>query len=267
MTPKPNELITVPKIGVLKICTPTLPSINVFGPPHSKNDDDSTTKGKTIIVTATTDSVELTINNTKRTYAVTPNKPTKVVIDDEITSLSEFAKGIKTITALDLSKLKITNAISLSNAFDGCSKLASLLLPNVKANYVQSAFRDMSDITSLDASKVDISDATSVHTVFSGMSKLTTLDISTWDFSSVNNNFSWINNCNSLEDLKFGYNLKISTSFNGRPLTHESALSVINGLAEVTTAQTLTFKSTTYNTLTDEEIALATSKGWTVVSA
>lgn len=41
---------------------------------------------------------------------------------------------------------------------------------------------------------------------------------------------------------------------------------LINGLANVTTAKTITFKTSTYNTLTEEQKAVATSKGWTIAS-
>ena len=48
-------------------------------------------------------------------------------------------------------------------------------------------------------------------------------------------------------------------------LDNASAMVFINGLAEVTTTKNITFSRTTYDTLTDEQIAVATSKGWNVV--
>lgn len=50
------------------------------------------------------------------------------------------------------------------------------------------------------------------------------------------------------------------------PLTHDSAMVFLNGLNTVTGTKTITFKSTTYGTLTEAEIAAATAKGWTVAS-
>ena len=41
---------------------------------------------------------------------------------------------------------------------------------------------------------------------------------------------------------------------------------LMNGLNTVTETKTITFKSTTYKTLTEVEIAAATAKGWTVAS-
>lgn len=60
----------------------------------------------------------------------------------------------------------------------------------------------------------------------------------------------------------------ISTSIDLQhsPLTHDSAMVLMNGLNTVTETKTITFKSTTYETLTEVEIAAATAKGWTVAS-
>lgn len=46
--------------------------------------------------------------------------------------------------------------------------------------------------------------------------------------------------------------IKMDLSLNVSPLTNESAMIFINGLATVDKAKTITFKATTYNTLTDE---------------
>lgn len=48
------------------------------------------------------------------------------------------------------------------------------------------------------------------------------------------------------------------------PLTAQSAMVFINGLAEVEETKTLRLSATTYDALTPEQIAIATSKGWTV---
>ena len=74
--------------------------------------------------------------------------------------------------------------------------------------------------------------------------------------------------CNKLTTIT-GPITGISTNINLRynPLTHDSAMVFMNGLNTVTGTKTITFKSTTYKTLTKAEIAAATAKGWTVKSA
>ena len=51
------------------------------------------------------------------------------------------------------------------------------------------------------------------------------------------------------------------------PLSHDSALVLINGLSTTTANLIIRFKASTYNTLTADDIAIATEKGWTVASA
>lgn len=48
-------------------------------------------------------------------------------------------------------------------------------------------------------------------------------------------------------------------------LTNDSVMVFINGLAEVEDVKTIQLNQTTYDTLTEEQIALATSKGWSVI--
>ena len=93
---------------------------------------------------------------------------------------------------------------------------------------------------------------------------LLTLDLSNFDTSAVTSMGSMFSSCRGLTNLEFGHGCKTSISFSYSPLTNTSAMSVINGLDEVSATHTVTFKATTYDTLTEEQIALATSKGWTV---
>lgn len=70
-------------------------------------------------------------------------------------------------------------------------------------------------------------------------------------------------------DLKVMEGLSVSSYLNNRPLslTRKSLRAVINGLADLTgqTAQTLTLGATLLAKLTEEDIAIATNKNWTIV--
>lgn len=59
------------------------------------------------------------------------------------------------------------------------------------------------------------------------------------------------------------YNVNVSDP----PLSHDSAMVLINGLSPTTANLRITFKASTYNTFTADDIAIATAKGWNVVSA
>lgn len=77
--------------------------------------------------------------------------------------------------------------------------------------------------------------------------------------------FSW--QCYSLTTILGSVsNIKVNISFRDSPLTRDSALVIINGLADLTGSdtQTVTFSSTTKALLTEEDKNLITSKNWTL---
>ena len=87
------------------------------------------------------------------------------------------------------------------------------------------------------------------------------------DFSSVTNSTytsQCFDRCNALTNVSFVEgSIKVSISFpHSSLLSAESVQSIINGLATVTTAQTLTLNSAIV--LTDEQKATINAKGWTL---
>ena len=231
--------------------------------------DDGIVPGRTIIVTSTTDSVDISINGVKKTYAVTPDVPSRIVIEeDRITSLEEMFYGNKNIVYVDFSELDTSNVTSMYRVLRDCSSLTGLNMVDIdvsKCGTFYGAFWRL-PVSSLDLSHWELAPKTDMSYIFTNAT-FKTLDISSFDFGRVTGTTNIFAGCVNLTNLKFGYNNTRSINFSSCPLTHESALSVIEGLAEVDTAQTVTFKATTYGTLTEGEIALATSRGWSVVSA
>jgi hypothetical protein len=84
------------------------------------------------------------------------------------------------------------------------------------------------------------------------------------DFSSATKNTNMFYNCYNLEEVTFAPNtLSLSMLLNtSSKLTAESVQSIIDGLATVTTAQTLTLNKAI--ALTDEQKATINAKGWTL---
>lgn len=85
------------------------------------------------------------------------------------------------------------------------------------------------------------------------------------DFSKVTNTFLCFNLCRALKNIKFfAETIRNSLSFESSDkLTAESVQSIIDGLATVTTAQTITFHRDI--ALTDEQKQTINEKGWTLV--
>jgi hypothetical protein len=62
-----------------------------------------------------------------------------------------------------------------------------------------------------------------------------------------------------------GANIAVNHGYNEcLKLTHQSLLNILNTLPTVTASRTITLGPTNILKLTDEEIAIATAKGWTV---
>ena len=132
---------------------------------------------------------------------------------------------------------------------------------------MRNMFSYCSMLTSLDLSNFDTSSVTNMAYMFNYCSGLTSLDLSNFDTSNVTNMKWMFSFCSKLTTIT-GPITGISTSIDLQhsPLTHDSAMVLMNGLNTVTETKTITFKSTTYETLTEVEIAAATAKGWTVAS-
>lgn len=98
---------------------------------------------------------------------------------------------------------------------------------------------------------------------FSGCTALKKID-GVLDFSSATNVQYMFSNCNSLEEMRFEPNtLSLSISLaNSSKLTSGSVQSIIDGLATVTTAQTLTFNASVK--ILQSQVDSANAKGWTV---
>lgn len=140
------------------------------------------------------------------------------------------------------------NGLSFSSMFSGCSNLLKINCKGWSSEGV-----------------------TSIYEVFSNSPKLTTLYNLNWDLGSVDSTKEFwptvdaFYKCESLENVSGVIsNLKENLSLKQSPLTVESAMVFINGVVDVEATRTLTFSTSTFEQLSEEQIAVATSKGWTV---
>ena len=73
--------------------------------------------------------------------------------------------------------------------------------------------------------------------------------------------------CESLADFNANRIIGDLSFHSSRKLTQESVNNVLNALADGVTGKEITFASTQYNYITEEQKAAATAKGWTIKSA
>ena len=229
--------------------------------------------------------IEYTVNNTStqalnggsssykyglpRIYSSTTSYDFTGYEDIEITLLDGTITTDVTTTCDQVAKVKLwypesTVAIKFygSSSYKPVVKTVNYCKTDNFTNMNQ-MFRDCNKLTELDLSNFDTSNVTTMGNMFYNCNKLTSLDLSNFDTSNVTNMDGMFYSCSRLTSLQspvfYG-----SVSFDYSPLNLESALDIINKLATVETTKTLDLSSTTLALLSNEQIAIATNKGWTL---
>lgn len=156
--------------------------------------------------------------------------------------------------------LNTSNATNVDSMFYKCAKLKNIP-PYDFSNVtnMHGTFQLCPDITSIPY--LDTHNVTDIRFCFSNCTMLKSVPL--LDFSNVTSADMAFSSCTSLKNVGGFIGLKTDISFIDSPLTHDSALNIIDNLA-VSTGHIVKFKKSTFNTLTPAEIAKATSKGWTI---
>ena len=153
-------------------------------------------------------------------------------------------KLLSYLTKIDLSGWDTSNITNMGKMFSECYLL-----------------------TSLDLSGFDTSMVTNMSNMFNGCESLESLDMSGFDTSKVTNMNNMFKNCSKLSNLTLGTDWASNSSISSFdlsscPLTHESAVDVINKLATRKNSPVITFSEQVE--LYQSEIDIATNKGWSV---
>ena len=211
----------------------------------------------------------------------------------KVTDMLGMFEGCNNLTSLDVSNFDTSNVESMLGMFEGCNNLTSLDVSNFDTSNVESMsimFSSCRNLTSLDLSSFNTSKVTDMSLMFLGNWNLTSLDLSSFNTSNVVDMHYMFSYDSELIDLYMNFDVRLNKNFtdifsgcnkltnvvgkfegtkdnlylSSCPLTAQSAMVFINGLATVTEQRTLSLSATTYDSLTPEQIAIATSKGWTV---
>ena len=188
----------------------------------------------------------------------------------KVSNMSDMFSNCPSLKSLDLSNFDTRNVTNISYMFAQCTSLTSLDFSNwdtSKVNSMYFMFNECSSLTSLDLSNFDTSNVTDLMYLFRNCSSLTSLDLSNWDTSKVSNMSDMFSNCSKLSNLTLGNDWASNSSISSfdlsySPLTHESAVDVINKLATRSNSPVITFSNQVG--LYQSEIDVATNKGWSV---
>lgn len=219
--------------------------------------------------------------------------------DNPITSVYGLLEGCNKIEEVDLSKIDLSNATSFRATFKNCYKLKKVNFGKYKTigvTWLGGLFEGCSSMETIDTSFIDATNTSNLSYMFQGCTSLKNLDLSKME-TPVGSDFNHMfNKCTNLVSLSINLNLT-KTTVNSRiknmftecdsltnvygniqgiqislsladssKLTQNSCMIFINGLVEAT-KQSLTFHADAYDRLSEEQLAVATTKGWSVVKA
>ena len=214
-------------------------------------------------ITKFTDLIFL-FNNCSSLHSIPPLNTSNAT---DMNSMFYGCKILKTIPQLDTSM--VTN---MKNMFNYCETLTTI--PQLDTSNVNNMYQLFYNCTSLTTiPQLDTSKVTNIYAMFYGCTSLTSLPL--LDVSSVTNIgiFLGYSTISTLTDLGGFKNLKIDWNDGSGlarlpNLTYQSVMNVINNLydfrsnGDTTTTRTLKLHANSLKLLTDDDKALATSKGW-----
>ena len=176
------------------------------------------------------------------------------------------------LTSLDLSSFDTSKVTNMNSMFSGCSLLTSLDLRSFNTSNVMSMsymFSGCSSLTSLDLSSFDTHNVTNIWSMFSDCTSLISLDLSNSDMSKVTNSYTIFYRCSKLQTITKGSfkNLKFSLDLSSCVvLSKQSVVDLFDSIGIANGVAKITLASAVYSQLSEDEIKVATDKGWTVAS-
>lgn len=190
----------------------------------------------------------------------------------KVKKMTYMFQSCKLLTSIPL--LDTSNVTDMSYMLSVCPSLTHIpQLDTSKVTNMGSMFSSCTSLTTIPP--IDTSNVTNMSSMFGSCTKLQSLPL--LDCSSVTNisAFFGYSNINTLTELGGFKNLKTSWtgygSLNALPnLTYESVMNIINNLydfrgnGDTSTTRTIQFNANSKALLSDEDIALATNKGWVI---
>lgn len=182
---------------------------------------------------------------------------------------------------LNLEGIDTSNVTSMESMFSHTTNLPHLNLNPLRTEKVRS-FYNMFEFASnlekdgtLDLSSFNTPSLINISFMFNNTKirelKFNTLDLSNVSSTSKTTPLAFVNNCSNLVTISGNIIFPVDAvntqplNFNSCPLDNKTAYSIINSLKKTTIEDRyISFSETTYKTLTQDQIKVATDKGWTV---
>lgn len=201
----------------------------------------------------------------------------------EVTNMSNMFNNCQNLISLDSSTWDTSKVTDMDYMFNNCQKLSEIKgiesWDTSKVTRMDYMFYSCQNLTSLDVSGWDTSKVTDMNYMFSYCKKLSTLSTIKADNLKISSYGSPFGANDNTILSSWGGFINLKNSWNGTycvdkltALSHQSLVNIINGLYDFvgngvtpTSSQgIIKFGSTHLARLTEEEIAIATNKGWTL---
>lgn len=191
----------------------------------------------------------------------------------KVTDFTQAFSLMHNLETIDLSKWDTSNVVNFFAMFDEGYKIKTLDVSNWNtrsAKNMEWIFCRCSSLTTLDVSNWDTSNVTNMLSMFNECTSLTTLDVSNWDMTNVENVQKMFNSDRKLSVIKCDGlklpNIELSKiGLNVSPLTVDSIVGLLNALPQSDKGYSFQIGSDNIAKLSDEQKAIATDKGWTLI--
>lgn len=177
-----------------------------------------------------------------------------------------YTFGNTTVPTIDTSGWDTSNLSTLISTFNS-SKIIEVPKMNTSNVYnFDNAFQYCRELK--ECKELDTSNATTIAALFYGCEKLRDLceiDATNWRPSYISQYNGPVNDCKSLRNFGGLKNVSVDVYVGAsKILSYESVLNIINGLADGVSGKTLYLAQDCVNLLSDDDIAIATNKGWSI---
>ena len=177
----------------------------------------------------------------------------------KVTDMSEMFRNCTNLTSVP--QLDTSKVTDMESMFYGCNNLTTIPQLNTsKANRMLTMFLGCRNLTTIP--QFDTSNVANMGEMFSGCTGLTSipeLNVSNSTYFSY-----MLKNCTSLTSIGM-YGFRYSIDITDTALGHDAIVALLNQAGTAySSSQKITMGSAKLALLTDEEKAIATSKGWTL---
>ena len=183
---------------------------------------------------------------------------------ENVTNMSNTFYECGSLVELDVSRWKTPLVTTFAGLFNGCRYVSRLNLSNFdtkSATNLNSMFTKTScDITFSNKDTSQVASAFAMFNVFYGE----TIDLSGLDFSNCKDTRSFVTVADNLVNFMPPNNISSNIMLTADNLSVDSLVAIINNLATVKNTQILEIGEYNIQKLTDEQLAVAISKNWTV---